>query len=310
MAGPLLTGSPAEPWDAIATQISGCTAQPFFVEEIFSVGGGCINRTFRIAGGSRRYFVKLNNADSLSMFEAEAAGLSEIHESRTLRVPMPVCWGENGTAAWLVLEYLELRAESRSHGGNGAHGAGLGVRLAAMHRVSSETFGWHRDTTIGATPQINERSSDWAGFWRKHRLGYQLRLAASNGYTGRLQAQGEQLMERLDAFFPGPQPAASLLHGDLWSGNYSFDAQGQPVVFDPAVYFGDRETDIAMTELFGGFSASFYGAYREAYPLDPGYTSRKSLYNLYHILNHLNLFGGGYRRQAEQVIAGLLAEIR
>jgi fructosamine-3-kinase len=100
------------------------------------------------------------------------------------------------------------------------------------------------------------------------------------------------------------------LHGDLWSGNYSFDASGQPVVFDPAIYYGDRETDIAMTELFGGFPAAFYAAYREAYPLDPGYSVRKTLYNLYHILNHLNLFGGGYRRQAEQMMSRLLAEIR
>ena len=117
-------------------------------------------------------------------------------------------------------------------------------------------------------------------------------------------------MERLGAFFPGSLPAASLLHGDLWSGNYSFDASGQPVIFDPAVYFGDRETDLAMTELFGGFSGDFYEAYREAYPLDPGYATRKSLYNLYHVLNHLNLFGSGYLRQAEQMIARLLAETR
>jgi fructosamine-3-kinase len=117
-------------------------------------------------------------------------------------------------------------------------------------------------------------------------------------------------MEELDCFFPDEQPAVSLLHGDLWSGNYNFDETGQPVIFDPAVYYGDRETDIAMTELFGGFPGSFYAAYRSAYPLDADYATRKTLYNLYHILNHLNLFGRGYLSQAEQMIGRLLAEIR
>ncbi len=191
-----------------------------------------------------------------------------------------------------------------SNGGAEAFGAGL----AAMHRCTSEKFGWKRDNTIGATPQINKYTSGWVQFWREHRLGYQLQLARVNGHTGKLQVLGEKLMAKLDSFFPGPDPAASLLHGDLWSGNYSFDSAGQPVLFDPAVYYGDRETDIAMTELFGGFPAVFYAAYRESYPLDPGYDIRKTLYNLYHILNHLNLFGGGYRHQAEQMMGRLLAE--
>ena len=292
------------PWTEIAEQISGTTGMPFTVERTSSIGGGCINQAHRIDGNGRRFFVKLNNAVSLSMFEAEAAGLQEIHDSHTLRVPVPVCWGNNSSTAWLVLEYLEIGRASRSSA------TALGSRLAAMHQVSSGEFGWTRNNTIGATQQINERSTDWIEFWRKYRLGYQLQLARANGYSGRLQTQGERLIEQLNAFFPGTQPVASLLHGDLWSGNYSFDDDGEPVVFDPAVYYGDRETDIAMTELFGGFPDAFYTAYREAYPLDPGYTTRKTLYNLYHILNHLNLFGSGYLRQAEQMIGQLLAEIR
>ena len=292
------------PWTEIAEQISGTTGMPFTAEITSSIGGGCINQAHKIEGNGRRFFVKLNNAVSLSMFEAEAAGLQEIHESRTLRVPVPVCWGNNSSTAWLVLEYLEIGRGSRSSA------AALGSGLAAMHQVSSREFGWTRNNTIGATQQINERSTDWIEFWRKYRIGYQLQLAMAHGYSGRLQSQGERLIEQLDAFFPGTQPAASLLHGDLWSGNYSFDDSGEPVVFDPAVYYGDRETDIAMTELFGGFPDAFYTAYRDAYPLDPGYTTRKTLYNLYHILNHLNLFGSGYLRQAEQMIGQLLAEIR
>ena len=291
------------PWADITAQISISTGLPFAMEKTASIGGGCINETYRIEGSGQQFFVKLNDVDSLAMFEAEAAGLHEIHRSRTLRVPVPVCWGRNKSKAWLVLEYLEMGNVSSS----GA--AALGARLAAMHRVSSEKFGWMRDNTIGATPQINSYSSNWIQFWREQRLGYQLQLAQVNGYTEKLETQGEQLLARLDSFFPGAEPVASLLHGDLWSGNYSFDRAGQPVLFDPAVYYGDRETDIAMTELFGGFPATFYAAYREAYPLDPGYSTRKTLYNLYHVLNHLHLFGGGYLRQAEQMTGRLLAEI-
>jgi fructosamine-3-kinase len=290
-------------WTEIAAQISHSTAAPFTVQTTVPLGGGCINQAYRVEGNGQRFFVKLNSPERLSMFEAEAAGLQEILSSRTLRAPAPICWSGNTSGAWLVLEYVEMRSDSGS-------GAALGERLAAMHHVSSGEFGWTCNNTIGATPQINARSSNWIDFWRKHRLGYQLQLAKANGYSGRLQTQGERLMEQLDCFFPDGQPPASLLHGDLWSGNYNFDETGQPVIFDPAVYYGDRETDIAMTELFGGFPSSFYAAYRSAYPLDADYASRKTLYNLYHILNHLNLFGRGYLSQAEQMMSRLLAEIR
>ena len=290
------------PWVEIAGQISASTGIPFVVEEISSIGGGCINQAQRIEGNGQTFFVKLNDAASLDMFEAEAAGLQEIRDSNALRVPEPVCWGKNDSRAWLVLEYVEMgKASTR-----GAEALGAG--LAAMHRRTSEKFGWKRDNTIGATPQINTYASRWVQFWRERRLGYQLQLARANGHGGRFQVLGEKLLAKLDSFFSEANQAASLLHGDLWSGNYSFDSEGQPVLFDPAVYYGDRETDIAMTELFGGFPAAFYAAYRESYPIDPGYDVRKNLYNLYHILNHLNLFGGGYRPQAEQMMGSLLAE--
>lgn len=291
------------PWSDIAARISAATGTQFSVERVSSIGGGCINEAYRIEGKGQCFFVKLNSADCLLMFEAEAAGLQEIHNSRTLRVPVPVCWGKNETSAWLVLEYLQMGSACRS----GA--ASLGQGLAAMHRVSSAKFGWVRNNTIGATLQINQCSADWIQFWREHRLGYQLQLAQANGYTGKLQAQGEQLMAELAAFFPRSPPVPSLLHGDLWSGNYSFDSAGQPLLFDPAVYYGDREADLAMTELFGGFPANFYAAYWDAYPLDPGYAARKTLYNLYHVLNHLNLFGGDYLNQAVQMMSKLHAEI-
>jgi fructosamine-3-kinase len=183
----------------------------------------------------------------------------------------------------------------------------LGRNLARMHRVTGSRFGWHRDNTIGATPQVNTASEDWIAFWREQRLGFQLNLAAAKGHGGRLIANGMRLMERLPAFFPGGRPQPSLLHGDLWSGNAARTAEGEPVIFDPAVYYGDREADLAMTELFGGFPRPFYEAYAAEYPLDPGYAARKPLYNLYHVLNHLNLFGGGYGAQALRLMEQLLA---
>jgi protein-ribulosamine 3-kinase len=290
-------------WPEIAAEITDATHSVFKIKQIDAISGGCINKAYCIADDNRRYFIKLNSTDNLPMFEAEAAGLNEIYHSQTLRVPTPICWGNNESHAWLVSEYLEMSHSSR------CDATTLGTGLAAMHRFCADQYGWQRNNTIGDTPQINAQSSNWIQFWRTNRLGYQLQLAKNNGYTGKLQKLGERLMAELDSFFAEVSPAPSLLHGDLWSGNYSFDTAGQPVLFDPAIYYGDREADIAMTELFGGFPSAFYAAYQEAYPLDPGYEIRKTLYNLYHILNHLNLFGGGYLRQAEQMTDRLLAQI-
>ncbi|MDH5513031.1 MAG: fructosamine kinase family protein, partial [Gammaproteobacteria bacterium] len=183
----------------------------------------------------------------------------------------------------------------------------LGRELAQMHRATQKQFGWRHDNTIGSTPQINTPASDWVGFWREHRLGFQLELAARNGRN--LMRRGERLLADLGNFFRTYHPEPSLLHGDLWGGNVGA-TEGQPVIFDPAVYYGDREADLAMTELFGGFSARFYQAYQEAWPLDTGYKVRKTLYNLYHVLNHFNLFGGGYASQAERMMDALLGDLR
>ena len=187
--------------------------------------------------------------------------------------------------------------------------ARFGEQLAQMHRYTADQFGWHRDNTIGSTAQVNSWENDWLTFWREHRLGYQLTLAGRHGLGSRVLQKGERLQDNLQAFFDNHQPQASILHGDLWSGNYGISREGEPVIFDPAVYFGDREADLAMTELFGGFGSEFYAAYNATWPLDPGYPQRKTLYNLYHILNHYNLFGGGYGAQAEGMIDQLLADI-
>jgi len=284
----------------LATAIGCATGAPFVPARQDERGGGCINQAMMLEGrDGRRYFVKLNRAAALDMFAAEAAGLDELRAGGAIRVPAPVAHGVGAGHAFLVLEWLELDGR--------ASGAELGRRLAALHRVVARAYGWSRDNTLGSTPQVNQHSNDWIDFLRDRRLGFQLALAARNGAPRRLLQGGERLLDRLAAFFPGYQPAPSLLHGDLWGGNYGY-SQGEPVLFDPAVYYGDREADLAMTELFGGFPEDFRAAYQESWPLDPGYATRRRLYNLYHVLNHFNLFGGGYGTQASHMIDGLLAE--
>lgn len=185
---------------------------------------------------------------------------------------------------FLVLEQLDLRRSG--------DWAGLAQMLAKLHRKTGPRFGWHCDNWIGATPQINDWRDDWVTFFHECRIQPQLELARQNGYP----VAGVPLN-----LLKGHKPQPSLLHGDLWSGNAGFIEEG-PVIFDPAVYYGDREADLAMTELFGGFPAEFYVAYRKAYPLDAGYEKRKHLYNLYHLLNHLNIFGVGYLAQVRRTL--------
>jgi protein-ribulosamine 3-kinase len=288
--------------DNVASAISAATCRPFSIRSTSPVGGGSINEAFRIEGNDgTRYFLKLNDAKHHAMFVAEAAGLDVIAATNTLRVPRPVAHGVAGRQSYLVLEHLELssRGDARL----------LGEQLAALHRHSNQRFGFHQDNFIGTTSQPNTWTDGWVTFWSEQRMGFQLRLAAGNGYSGELQRKGEQLLDVLPAFFEGYTPQPSLLHGDLWNGNHAFLTNGAPTIFDPATYYGDRECDLAMTELFGGYPANFYAAYRAAWPLDAGYATRRELYNLYHILNHANLFGGGYIRQAEQMMHRLLIEI-
>lgn len=289
------------PWRDIERSIREASGAPFAIEARAATGGGCINECYVVRGGDRAYFVKLNAPSRADMFTAEAAGLAEIARTGAVRVPNPVCHDANAQASWLVLEHLDLRP------GDDRSMRKLGHNLARMHRATGSRYGWHRGNTIGATPQPNTGSDDWIAFWRERRLGFQLKLAESRGDGGRLIAAGERLLGVLPSFFRGYSPLPSLLHGDLWSGNAGRTADGEPVIYDPAVYYGDREADLAMTELFGGFPRSFYEAYRAEFPLHPGYQMRKHLYNLYHVLNHLNLFGGGYGAQAERMIDQLLA---
>ncbi len=288
-------------WQRIARHISQASGSPFVPDTVQELGGGCINRAVQLGDGRQSWFVKLNRASLFDMFEAEFEGLNEIDASNSIRVPRPLCVGTTGSEAYIVLEHLDLGPARNGQ-------AKAGEQLAAMHRHHAGHYGWHRDNTIGATPQPNDWTAEWPTFWRLHRLGAQLELAARNGHGGHLQQLGEKLLEAVPALLDhAPQP--SLIHGDLWGGNMAFDAQGEPVIFDPATYYGDREAEIAMTELFGGFESEFYAAYNATWPLDPGYPTRKQLYNLYHVLNHLNLFGSGYKPQAIGLMEGLLSTV-
>lgn len=266
-----------------------------------SLQGGAINRNGVITQGSKRYFIKVNKAERLPMFEAEAEGLHELANTDSLMVPRALCAGTAGDHAFLVLEYLELVG----HGDERA----LGEGLAALHGRTSRRYGWHRDNTIGLTPQRNTPAQDWAEFWREQRLGYQLQLAVDRGHGRELAGPGGRLLEAVPQLLAGHHPPAAVLHGDLWGGNKAFLRDGQPVLFDPAVYHGDPETDLAMCALFGGFSAEFFATYEANRPPRPGHTLRRDLYQLYHVLNHLNLFGAGYLGQAMTLVRRLLAAL-
>ncbi|MEE9342238.1 MAG: fructosamine kinase family protein [Gammaproteobacteria bacterium] len=289
------------PWQQIENNLSETLGERITLSRPDSVSGGCINQAYRAQSAQQKFFIKMNDETGLEMFEAEAEGLNALGKADGLRIPKPICSGMAEGHAWLVMEDLQI--------GSTGNQAALGEGLAAMHRITADKFGWHRDNTIGATPQINQQETDWVHFWQEHRLGYQLQLAIRRGAGSKLQAMGEQLLDALPKILADHSPQASLLHGDLWSGNYAFTQKAEPTIFDPAVYYGDREADLAMTELFGGFGSEFYAAYENAWPLDKGYSSRKKLYNLYHVLNHYNLFGGGYLSQAKGVMTSLLREV-
>lgn len=288
-------------WQRIEAEICAATGDRFVIRSRKPVGGGCINEAWLIGDGRHQYFIKLNRASEAEMFQAEADGLRGLSAAGAIRVPRVYATGEGDGYAWLVLEALNL-------GGRG-NPALLGEQLAALHHCQGKEFGWWRDNTIGRSPQHNHRESDWVTFWREWRLRPQLAMAAQRGAGAGLLDTGERLCELLPALFSEHKPRPSLLHGDLWGGNYAYTDTGEPVLFDPAVYYGDREADLAMTELFGGFDKAFYAAYQQISPLDAGYPVRKRLYNLYHILNHYYLFGGGYAQQAEDMMRQLLAEL-
>ena len=282
----------------IDTQISQVTGQKFQTQDKRSISGGCINQGYAISDRNITYFVKLNQPSQSAMFAAEALGLKQILTTHTIRVPKPICWGSTSNYSYIVLEWLEM---GTNHSQSWRQ---MGRNLAAMHKTTTSAgFGWEINNTIGSTPQINTWTKNWTEFYTQYRLGYQFQLARGRGGNF---PKANQLLTAIPQLLAHHQPLPSLVHGDLWGGNAGFTLTGEPVIFDPATYFGDREVDIAMTELFAGFPQEFYQGYHQVFPLDPGYQQRKTLYNLYHILNHFNLFGGGYASQANGMIEQIL----
>jgi len=259
-----------------------------------SSGGGCINdaRAVELEDG-RTFFLKSNPHPLPGMFPREAEGLEALHAVGALRVPRPIGTGGEGEGETPFIVMEHVRTGPRRNDFSEVFGRGF----ADLHKESArDRFGFDRDNYIGSTPQPNAWTDDWVEFWRERRLGFQLELAGRNGLSdSKMDRLGERLMNRLDDLIGTPDEPACLLHGDLWGGNYMTDEKGDPVLIDPAAYYGRREADLAMTQLFGGFDRRFHGAYEEVWPLAAGSSARLEIYKLYHLLNHLNLFGGGYR---------------
>ena len=292
-----------ESFAALEREIAALTGSACARTPARRIAGGSINTCYYWPGDALPMFVKVGPQAAQAAFAAEAEGLRELQAARALRVPQVLASGLADTAAFLALEWVEPGSA------DAACEHRLGEGLAALHAVTAPRYGFRHDNVIGRTPQANEWSANWIEFFRERRLRPQLALGERQGFPRRLGARGARLLEALPVLLAGHRPGASLLHGDLWGGNWLASTAGEPVLFDPAVYYGDRETDLAMTRLFGGFGPAFYRAYESAAPLPAGAALRAELYNLYHVLNHANLFGGGYAAQAQSLIDRLLSEV-
>ena len=262
------------------------------------VGGGCISDAYKIViENNRSFFLKTNTSQTDDMFEKEAHGLHELKKADAIRIPNVISYGSD----FILLEFITQGTKQADFFED------FGRRFAALHKFHSGGFGFFENNFIGSNPQINIPAEDekhnWTRFYLNKRLLFQIKLAEkSNLSTPELRKSFSALENKIDKIITDNGELPSLLHGDLWGGNYMVDENGKACLIDPAVYFGNREADLAMTKLFGGFSSDFYAAYNEAYPLPEGYSYRENIYKLYHVLNHLNLFGRSYYSQAISLI--------
>ncbi|HKI79575.1 MAG TPA: fructosamine kinase family protein [Ignavibacteriaceae bacterium] len=262
------------------------------------VSGGCISDAYKISCQSgKNYFLKLSSNLPEDMFPKEANGLSELKKSDAIRVPGVIY----KDASIIILEFIQSLGRSKKFFED------FGRKFAELHKFTSQRFGFFEDNYIGATPQLNiandSEKDNWINFYFNKRILYQFHLAEKNRYSTEELSDGiKKLENKIQEILSGIEEAPSLLHGDLWSGNFISDEKGNVCLIDPAVYYGHREADLAMTKLFGGFDKKFYDAYKETYPLKDGYKYRENIYKLYHVLNHLNLFGSGYYSQAISLI--------
>lgn len=283
--------------DAVREAFAAALGIPTPDLDLSAVGGGSINDAATCEVAGRTWFVKWNDRPLPDQFAAEAAGLAALAGADALRIPEVLAHSDEPGATFLILEHLP--PGRRSPGFDEALGRGL----ATLHRATTDRFGFHVDGYCGATPQPNGWMDDWVEFYRERRLRHQLDLARGRGFPDDAYRTGLDLLERLPARIADDEPPA-LIHGDLWSGNLYVADRG-PALVDPAAYYGHREAELGMMSLFGGFSARVWDAYDEAYPLREGWRERLGLYELYHVLNHFNLFGGSYGGQAARLMRSL-----
>lgn len=277
----------------LSEKIGGITS----IEKIIPLSGGSINNAFRLETDTGNYFMKYNRASAYpGMFEQEAMGLELLRGADEIRVPEVILPGDEGTYSFIILEYLDSATKTDNFWED------FGRRLAALHRHADDKFGLDHDNYIGSLKQYNDRHERWTDFFREQRLMVQMEMAARSGLLPtQVRKAFESLFTRLDDIFPEEPP--SLIHGDLWSGNYMVDELGEAAIIDPAVYYGSREMDIGMSRLFGVFGPGFYEAYNEAWPMEAGWRERIEICNLYPLMVHVNLFGSGYMGSVESILS-------
>ncbi len=259
------------------------------------VPGGCINSAYQVHTTEGIYFLKWNKKELLKMFSVEERGLTLLHEHSSLNSPKVIAAGEMDAKSYLLTEWIEKGSQSTYFWEN------FGRNLAIQHRETSDQFGLDHDNFIGSLPQPNNYHSSWHSFFINERLIPQLNLALSKSLIDTsIRTKFDLLFNELEELIPKEPPA--LLHGDLWSGNFMTNSEGEAVIFDPAVYYGHRETELAFTQLFGGFSPQFYHYYDEMYPLTPEFDERVDIHNLYPLLVHVNLFGRSYLSGIQQTL--------
>jgi len=263
-----------------------------------SLSGGCISNAYKITlQDKKNLFLKINSSHPKDMFHKEANGLNELAKPNVIKIPKVIAVNDT----FILLEFVGNGIKQKDFFEN------FGRSFAEMHKFTLETFGFYEDNYIGSTPQINipneKEKIDWTAFYFSKRILFQFNLAENNGFATDELRKGISFLEsNIENILKGSEELPSLLHGDLWSGNYMVNEKGKASLIDPAVYYGHREADLAMTKLFGGFSESFYKSYNESFPLKDGCNYRENIYKLYHVLNHLNLFGSGYYSQAVSLI--------
>lgn len=283
-------------WQCISEQISENLKNQFVADEIHEIQTGDSQFAYKISDGNQSFFVKTNKRINLPNFEAESEGLQHLANPDIFTVPKVICSGLVAEHSFLVLEYLKIEQSQNQNW------LAFGQALAELHQSNTQNmYGWQADNFIGLSPQSNIWQKKWSHFFAEQRIGFMLQLLAEKGFH---LANIDKVVASVERLLSGHSPVSSMLHGDLWQGNVGF-VDNRPTLYDPAFYFGDRETDIAMTELFGRFPENFYHGYNESWPLDDGYQYRKPIYQLYHVLNHGLLFGGNYIDSAKIILKNL-----